>query len=92
MEKPSDTAMVFANYDSTANTELEALGEVYWETSPLVRGDRVFFLSPEGDYAGTVLCKVRVNSYEVRLDCGLDVALHRSMFRKFNALDHLSNV
>ncbi|MGD9725473.1 MAG: hypothetical protein AB7L09_00440 [Nitrospira sp.] len=92
-----DVLEILAALDIAAE-ELEYHNSISGEWTPLEPGDRVVLLSPDGELSGTVLIawrphllhlapplKVRLDRFPFR-----HIELHRSLFRSFTVLDHLS--
>jgi hypothetical protein len=100
MKKPDYDAMDLARAVSNAARELEFFHKSLGETSALDVGTRVYLVTIDGEYSGTVrrdwqpekswpFSKVLV---ELDYKPDLPVELHRSLFRVFTVLDHLSQV
>jgi len=100
MEKPSHSALEIARDFSDAVRELHDFKDSTYEDTPLHIGERVHWLSLEGEFTGTVIRnwpdtdKPNTEDVWVVLDVLPDhrLHLHRSMFRKFGILDHLSDL
>ena len=82
-----------------AAQELEFFHKLLGEFTPLERGDRVFFVTPEGDFPGTVRVVWAPSAWptfalQVQLDCDpkTTLAFHRSLFRAYNVLDLMTDV
>jgi hypothetical protein len=91
--------MMMARDESEAADEFDFHHKTVGENSPLKKGDRIYFLTVEGEFAGTVRRDWKPESWPaaklyVALDCKPDwpFELHRALFRAFTALDHLANV
>lgn len=94
----SYNAMLMARDKSDAAEEFEFHGKTVGEMSPLKKGERVYFLTIDGELAGTVRRDWRLQSWPspkvyVSLDCKPDhpIEFHRSLFRAFTVLDHIAN-
>ena len=99
MRRPDYDEIFTAQLNSEAINELEFHGVVCGESSPLKKGDRVYFLTVGGEFPATVrhdwaqaACWPS-DKVKVELDCkpGYPVEFHRALFRTFTALDHLAN-
>ena len=92
--------MSVARISSDAAMELEYHGKIYGEFTALEVGDRVHFVTVDGDFPGAVQTSWDASPIWpslllfVVLDCKPDhgISLHRSMFRKFTILDHIATV
>ena len=89
----------FAKSTSDAADEFEFFHKVIGEMTPLVAGDRVFFVTLDNEYPGTVNRDWTHDPWpsahlDVTLDCRPDcsLVLHRSLFRAFSVLDHISRI
>ena len=98
MKTPSFDAMLMARNESDAAGEFEYHNKLIGEISPLKKGDRVYFLTIEGEFVGTVgrdWDPVEWPSLlvSVSLDCkpAYPVEFHRSLFRAFTVLDHIAS-
>lgn len=103
MRSPNEQAIEFAYSESALRSLLSALDVADGEVTSLRKGDRVFFITVDGEFPAAVLedwepplppndpdtPKVRVT-----LDACPErhIAMHRTLFRSFTALDHLSEV
>ena len=92
------TGLSIAQAESKAATELELLGSPpAGETTPLRKGDRVYIITVEGEFPGTVVedweTSPTIDDVTIVLDDSPSVELwiHRSLFRAFTVLDHLAS-
>ena len=100
MKIPSFTAMRFADSQSEAAGELQFFHKPMGEITPLKRGDRVYFLTVEGEFPATVKRDWErpagwpSQKVHIILDCRSDwpIQLNRALFRAFTILDHISLV
>jgi hypothetical protein len=96
-EFPSYHAMKMAKYESDVAFELSLMGtKVPTDNTSLGAGTRVYFLSIEGEFAGTVQrpwCDADTTVWAL-LDCKPDslIRFHRSLFREFSILDHIARM
>jgi len=99
MRTPGHTAIVFAKALSRAERELEFFNQSNGEASALKAGDRVYFVTVEGEFTGTVTRDWYPKCWpshrlHVTLDCMEEspIAFHRALFRSFTVLDHMAHV
>lgn len=82
-----------------AAQELEFFHKQLGEFTPVARDERVFFVTPEGDFPGTARVAWEPSIWpgfnlQVQLDCDpkTTLAFHRSLFRVYNVLDLMTDV
>jgi len=96
---PSAEAFKTARALHKAAQELEFFHKFNGEFSPLSAGDRVFFLTVEGEFPGTVQVGWEMPpfpSHDVAItpdyDPDLTLVFHRTMFRAYTVLDRIADV
>jgi len=100
MESPSLLALSIAKDESAAADGLDLFDKSFGERLPLKIGDRVFLLTVEGEYPGTVVERDWSPTtppsalVAVALDCRPEtpLAFNRALFRSFTVLDHIARV
>ena len=95
--RPSYHTMEITKHESDAAFELLLMShEDPCEKTSLATGDRVFLLTIEGEFTGDVIedWTDLDTGVWVRLDCAPDrlISFHRSLFRAFTVLDHISSL
>lgn len=97
MRTPGHEAMALAKGLSGVATELEFWSRSIGESSVMKTGDRVYFITVEGDFPGTVARNWRPSLFPashvyIVLDhCkAFSIHFHRSLFRAFTVLDHIA--
>ncbi len=98
MRSPGHLALEFAGAESRAARTLSRLGSAPGETTPLRRGERVYFITVEGEFPATVTKDwgpaLPIADVVVELDGSpaMKVKFHRSLFRAFTVLDHITDI
>jgi hypothetical protein len=99
MKKPSGIAMSVVRDESDAADELDFFNIQLGERTALTAGDRVYLVTVDGEFPGTVIADWSPEIDEpghvmVDLDCNPkeSLTLNRAVFRAFTALDHIASL